>query len=360
MKALITARLSSKAEEVLAGWFDHTQYAGWRETHKRLSEQELRAALQDVDVFITEFDPVTEEVLAAAHKLRVLACCRNEPGASVDLEAATQLGIPVLFPPGRNAVSVAEFTFGLIISLARHITTTDYLLKKTDQLTGGGYVSRKSGGRQVVSEWSLDPEAPFVRYSGPELFGKTLGIVGLGTIGREVARRARGFQMKLLVFDPFVDDTVLAEFGAIRVDLSTLLQQADFVSLHCKVTPETRGMIGASELSLMKPTAYLINTARASVIDHAALYAALAERRIAGAALDVYEREPVPPDEPLLKLDNVLLTPHLAGASWDIPHHHAEILIRDLTLYLSGRRPEHLANPDVWETRRGGTSRRSQ
>jgi D-3-phosphoglycerate dehydrogenase len=111
-------------------------------------------------------------------------------------------------------------------------------------------------------------------------------------------------------------------------------------------------MIGATELSLMKPTAYLINTARAAIVDYHALYTALAERRIAGAALDVYEREPVPSDEPLLKLDNVLLTPHLAGAAWDIPYHHAQILIRDLTLYFAGRRPEHLANPEVWDQRR--------
>lgn len=352
MKALITARLSPSAEEVIANWFDDIQYAGWRETHKRMSDEELLVAIQDVDVFITEFAPVTARVLAAAPKLRVMACGRNEPAASVDLKAATQHGIPVLFPPGRNAISVAEFTFGLMISLARHIATTDYLLKKTDQLTGGGYVSRKSGGRQVTSEWSLDPEAPFLRFAGPELFSKTLGLIGFGTIGRAVARIAHGFQMRLLVHDPYVTASDVAESGAIGVDLKTLLQDADFVSLHCKVTPETRGMIGASELSLMKPTAYLINTARAAVVDYAALHRALAEGRIAGAALDVYQREPVPPDDPLLRLDNVLLTPHLAGAAWDIPNHHSEMLIRDLTLYFAGRRPEHLANPEVWETRR--------
>jgi D-3-phosphoglycerate dehydrogenase len=352
MKALITARLSPSAEEVLAGWFDDIQYAGWRETHKRMSEEELLAAIQDVDVFITEFAPVTARVLAAAPRLRVMACGRNEPAASVDLKAATQHGIPVLFPPGRNAISVAEFTFGLMISLARHIATTDYLLKKTDQLTVGGYVSRKSGGRQVISEWSLDPGAPFLRFAGPELFSKTLGLIGFGTIGRAVARIAHGFQMRLLVYDPYITASALTEFGAIGVDLKTLLQEADFVSLHCKVTPETQGLIGESELSLMKPTAYLINTARAAVVDYAALHTALTEGRIAGAALDVYEREPVPPDDPLLRLDNVLLTPHLAGAAWDIPNHHSEMLIRDLTLYFAGRRPEHLANPEVWETRR--------
>lgn len=357
MKAVITARLSSEAEEVLAGWFDHIQYAGWRETHERLSTQELRAALQDVEVFITEFDVVTGEVLAAAPSLRLLACCRSEPEANIDLTAATQCGVPVLFTPGRNAISVAEFTFGLILSLARHIATTDYLLKNTDLLTCGEYVSRKAAGREAVSEWSLDPEAPFVRYDGPELFGKILGVVGFGSIGQEVARRALSFRMNPLVYDPFVADAVVVQSGATRVDLSTLLQEADFVTLHCRVTRETRGMIGASELSLMKPAAYLINTARAAIVDYAALYTALSEHRIAGAAIDVYEREPVRPDDPLLKLNNVVLTPHLAGASWDVPQHHSKILMRDLSLYFEGRQPEHLANPEVWKRRHWKPSR---
>jgi D-3-phosphoglycerate dehydrogenase len=134
--------------------------------------------------------------------------------------------------------------------------------------------------------------------------------------------------------------------------LNTLLQEADFVTLHCKVTPETSGMIGASELSLMKPTAFLVNAARAAIVDYAALYTALSERRIAGAAIDVFEKEPVRPDDPLLKLDNVVLTPHLAGASWDVPWHHSQMLMQDMSLFVAGRRPEHLANPEVWERRR--------
>jgi D-3-phosphoglycerate dehydrogenase len=352
MKALITARLSPEAEERLAGWFDHIQYAGWRKTHERMSVQDLLAALQNKEVFITEFDVVTADILGTASRLRLLACCRNEPEASIDLEAATQCGIPVLFTPGRNAISVAEFTFGLIISLARQIAMTDYLLKKTDLLTCGEYVSSKAGGREVVSEWSLHPDAPFVCYGGPELYGKTLGIVGFGGIGQEVARRALGFQMRLLVCDPFVADASVARFSATRVDLSPLLQEADFVTLHCRVTPETRGMIGVHELLLMKPTAYLINTARAAIVDYGALYVALSEHRIAGAALDVYGREPVRPDDPLLELDNVVLTPHLAGAAWDVPRHHSKTLVQDLALFFEGRCPKHLVNPEVWERRR--------
>ena len=352
MKALITARLSLEAEETLAGWVDRIQYAGWRETRERLSAQELITALQDAEVFITEFDVVTKDVLVAARKLRLLACCRGEPEANVDLRAATQCGIPVLFAPGRTATSVAEFTFGLILSSVRHISTTDYLLKRTELLTRSEYVSRKAAGREAVSEWSLDTEAPYVRYSGPELMDRTLGIVGFGRIGQEVARKALGFRMNMLVCDPHVSDAVIDESGGTRSDLDTLLHEADFVTLHCKVTPETRGMIGASELSLMKPSAFLVNTARAAIVDYAALYTALSERRIAGAAIDVFEQEPVRPDDPLLKLDNVVLTPHLAGASWGVPQHHSRMLIQDLSLFVAGRRPEHLANPEVWERRR--------
>ena len=147
-------------------------------------------------------------------------------------------------------------------------------------------------------------------------------------------------------------DAVIDESGGTRSDLDTLLHEADFVTLHCKVTPETRGMIGASELSLMKPSAFLVNTARAAIVDYAALYTVLSERRIAGAAIDVFEQEPVRPDDPLLKLDNVVLTPHLAGASWDVPRHHSRTLMQDLSLFAEGRRPKHLANPEVWERRR--------
>jgi len=352
MKALVTARLSSKAEGVLADWFDEIRYTGWRETRDRLSEDELRAALHNVEVFITEFDVVTGDVLAATGKLCLLACCRNEPGANIDLEAATRYGIPVLFTPGRNAVSVAEFTFGLMLDLARHIAITDHLLKRTDLLTCGEYALRETTDRNVVSEWSLDRGAPFVRYGGPELFGKTLGIVGFGDIGREVARRAHGFQMNVLVHDPYVADAVIAQFGAKRARLEFLLREADFVTLHCKVTAETRHLIGAPELSLMKPTSYLINTARAAVMDYTALYTVLSEHRIAGAAIDVYEHEPVQPGDPFLDLDNVVLTPHLAGASWDIPEHHSRMLMRDLSLFFEGCQPEHLRNPEVWERRR--------
>lgn len=352
MKALVTARLSLEAEKAFATWFDCIQYAGWRETRERLSTQELVAALQDVDVLITEFDVVTKDVLVAARKLRLLACCRGEPEANVDLRAATQCGIPVLFAPGRTATSVAEFTFGLILSLVRHISKTDYLLKRTELLTCSEYVSRKAAGREAVSEWSLDTQAPYVRYSGPELEDRTLGIVGFGRIGQEVARRALGFQMNVLICDPYVTDAVIDESGGKRSDLDTLLQEADFVTLHCKVTPETRGMIGAPELSLMKPTAFLINTARAAIVDYAALYTTLCERRIVGAAIDVFEHEPIPPDDPLLELENVVLTPHLAGASWDIPRHHSKMLMQDLSLFLQGRQPQHLANPEVWERRR--------
>ena len=352
MKALVTARLGSVAEDFLAGRFDGIQYAGWRKTHKRLSNQELVDALQDVEAFITEFDFTSGDVLATASKLCILACCRGGPEANVDLDAATQLGIPVIYTPGRNAIAVAEFTFGLMISLARHIATTDHLLKRTDLLTSGEYVSRKPAGRTAVSEWSLDAEAPFLRYSGPELFGKTLGIVGFGNIGREVARRAHGFHMDVMVYDPFVPDADVTRFDVRPVDLGTLLRESDFVTLHCKVTPETRGMIGAPQLALMKPTAYLINTARAAIVDYAAAYTALRERRIAGAGLDVYEREPVQSNDPFLKLDNVVLTPHLAGASWDVPRHHSKTLMRDLACFFEGRRPVHLANPEVWGRRR--------
>jgi phosphoglycerate dehydrogenase-like enzyme len=194
--------------------------------------------------------------------------------------------------------------------------------------------------------WDFDGELPYLHFRGPELEGRTIGLVGYGAVGREVARRAAGgFGMRVLVFDPYV-----AEPGppAEAASLERLLEVSDVVSLHCPLTPDTTGLIGERRLALMGPHAVLVNTAKAPVVEEAALVTALAERRIAGAALDVFWTEPLPRDHPLLGLDNVTLTPHLAGAADDVVTHHSEMIVADVERVLAGQRPLHLANPDAW------------
>ncbi|WP_455381933.1 NAD(P)-dependent oxidoreductase [Salinispira pacifica] len=171
-------------------------------------------------------------------------------------------------------------------------------------------------------------------------------------IGREIALRARAFGMQILAYDPYVRPELLAELDARSGSLEEVASQSDFLAMAAKVTPETIGLFSERHFTLMKPSAYFINTARAALVDYGALYRALSRNRIAGAAIDVYTSEPIPPDEPLRKLSNVLLSPHLAGASRDIPRNHSRIIVEQLSHLLDGVKPQFMKNPDVWEKRR--------
>lgn len=352
MTALVTARLDDLALARLEALAAPVRRAGYGVTGRILSEPELAAALADAEILVVEFEQVTDAVLDAAPRLRLLGCCRNEPHASVDVEAASARGIPVVYTPGRNAVSVAEFTLGLMLALARHIAEAHHLLRHTGELTLVSYADKAGARRGATSEWSLDPAAPFARLQGPELHGRTVGLVGFGAVGREIGRRCRALGMELVVHDPHVPAGLIEREGGSAMGLRDTAAAADFFVLAARVTPETRGLVSAGVLASLRAHAYLVNTARAALVDYEALAAALRAGRIAGAALDVYPLEPLPPDSPLLELDNVVLTPHLAGASLDVARRHSQMIVDDLLRALEGRRPAHLADPLVWERRR--------
>jgi len=182
-----------------------------------------------------------------------------------------------------------------------------------------------------------------------ELAGKTVGIVGLGAIGFEVAKRLRAFDMKILVYDPYANAERIADVGAKTVTLLELMKQSDFVTIHCPLTPETANLIGATEIELMKPTAYLINTAGWEIVEEKALLNALEQKCIAGAAFDTYQTHPVSPQSPFLKLGNVVLTPHIGGATEGTIKRYSNMLVDDIERFLSGKRPKNLVNPDVWK-----------
>lgn len=352
VRMLITARFNQAELNRLQPMLQEVRFAGYGVNRNKLNEDELRRELVDIDVFIVEYETLTREILEAAPSLRLMGCCRNEPEASVDVAAATDLGLPVLYPPGRNAVSVAEYTVGLMISVARHIPDVHHLLRFTSELTSVQYEDKAPDRLEITSEWSMDPRAPFSRFPGPELAEKVLGLVGCGAIGREISRRAKAFDMHVITYDPYVPDVVLGEMGVQRVSLEELAQVSDFVAMAAKVTPETTGIFSAALIRAMKPTAYFVNTARAALVDYDALYEALSAARIAGAALDVYPREPIPEDSPFRTLDNVVLSPHLAGASIDIPRHHSRMMVDDLLLAFNGKKPSRLLNPESWEQSR--------
>jgi len=318
MKAFVTAEWTAEGCIALERLGYRVETAGWGATGQALEPEGLVRAARDAALIVVEVEAVDAQALDRLPALQVLGTARGTP-SNVDLAASTARGILVLHTPGRNADSVADFTLGLILSLCRGIAAGERHLRERG--------------------WLVHGELPYLHFRGPELAGRVLGLVGYGAVGRRVAQRARdGFGMWVRFHDPYVDGSV---------PLDELLTTADVVSLHCTRSPETRGLIDAGALGRMKPTAYLVNTAGGACVDETALVDALASGRIAGAALDVYAREPLPADSPLLGCDRLLLTPHLAGAADDVAHHHTALLCADLARLQSGERPLYCANPEV-------------
>jgi D-3-phosphoglycerate dehydrogenase len=323
--------------------------SGYGVLGRKLSEEELIAALIGVEIAIVEFEPLNAKVMDAARDLKLIVACRNEPAANVDLEYATQKGIPVIFTPGRNANAVAEYTIGLMLSVARNISTAHHFLRYTDELTSVSYSDKSGDRKSITSEWSLEPGAPFQRFQGVELLGKNFGLVGFGAIGQSIARLASAFGMKVLAYDPFQNLEVFNSFSTKQSSLKEIAINSDFIAMAAKVTPETTGIFSAELFEMMKPSAYFINTARAALVDYDALLHALQEKRIQGAALDVYPREPLENNSLFRDLDNLVLSPHLAGATLEVVHHHGEMVLADLAEIGEGKIPRRAANPESFE-----------
>jgi len=232
----------------------------------------------------------------------------------VDVDAAREHHVWVTNMPGVNAAAVAELTFGQMIALARYSVAADSAVK--------------------ANRWAEGP-----RFQGAELAGKTIGIVGMGNIGTRVALRARAFEMQLLVCDPYIPASHVTALGGRWVELGTVFRESDFVTLHCPLNNETRHMIGAKQLALMKKSAFIVNLARGGVVDEDALAASLSEKRIAGAAIDVMESEPPRKDHPMLALDNVLLSPHIGGSTREAQTRGEWGAAEEVVRVLQGERP---------------------
>jgi phosphoglycerate dehydrogenase-like enzyme len=323
-RALITAEFDGAHLAQLSDMGYTVEHGGWGQTREPLSLGQLLTIVPPVSLLIVEVEQVSAEIIAAAPKLDIVATCRAGP-VNVDVAAATKQGVCVLTPPGRNADSVADFALGLVLALCRNISRAERHL-------------RQNG-------WMVRSEIPYFHFRGPELAGRTLGLVGFGAVGRAFARRVQGFDMRVLVADPYLAPGDIGNLGELA-PLESVLAQADLLSLHVPLNEQTTGMIGVKELALMRPTAYLINTARAAVVDEEALFTALSQGRLAGAALDVFWNEPQIAAR-WFSLDNVLLTPHLAGAADDVKAHHAAMIIQDLQTLATGAVPERLVNPEV-------------
>jgi D-3-phosphoglycerate dehydrogenase len=242
----------------------------------------------------------------------------------VDVEACTAAGVLVVNQSGGNAHSVAEHALGMLLTLSKRILEADRALRRDANVNRNALI-------------------------GTEAQGKTIGIVGLGNVGRRIAALCNGLLgMKVLAYDPYLTATEMAARGGEKLELDELLRRSDYVSVSCPLAKDSRGMIGAREFALMQPHAYFITTARGFIHDEAALLEALRNKLIAGAGLDVWSKEPPPPDHPLLQLDNVLASPHTAGVTREARTNMGRIAAEQMLDALDGKRPPRLINPEVW------------
>lgn len=294
----------------------------WSSDDRPLPQDELIAGARDAEGLLTLLtETVDAAVLDACPRLRVVANCAVGYN-NIDVAACTERGVLVTNTPGVLTETTADFAWALLLATARRVVEADAYLR------AGKFKS-----------WGL------MLLTGSDVYGKTLGIVGFGRIGQAVARRAAGFGMEIL-YSGRSDSPEAAQLGAVRVELAELLRRSDYVTLHVPYSAETHHLIGRAEFAQMKPGAYIINTARGAVIDEAALVDALASGHLAGAGLDVYEREPAVTPA-LLTMPNVVLAPHIASASVATRTRMAVMAATNLVAALSGQRPPNLINPEA-------------
>ena len=289
----------------------------------RASLEEKIALCRDAEAILAIPADVSIELLKQCPRVKLIQCL-SAGYELLDLEAIGEMGIPVANNGGANAIAVAEQTIALMIGICKKMMLQWYNASKRRQWRGG------------LS--AMDPV---------EITGKTVGIVGLGRIGKQVAKRLRGFDTRTIYYDIIdMPQEVREELAAEPVPFDDLLRESDLVSVHVPLTRRTRGMISDRELDLMKPTAFLISDARGPVVDERALYQALKNGRIAGAALDVLEEEPTPADNPLFDLDNVVITPHMAGFSYETSVRTAQFAYDNVRRTLAGSPPESIVTPE--------------
>lgn len=287
--------------------------------------------IKGINGAIVRTAPFTREIIKSAGKLEVIG--RHGVGVdNIDIEAASRRGIPVVYTPNANMVSVAEHTIGFILALTKRLFISDKATRE------GNFAIREE-------------------FAAVDLDGKTLGIIGLGRVGSTLAKKCKAaFDMEVIVYDPYLSSQKVKEMGVtLWYDLPELLKESDIVSIHIPLTKETEGLIGERELKLMKPTAFLINVARGGIINEEALAKALKEKWIAGAATDVFSQEPPEPDNPLYKAENIILSPHMAALTKECVVRMATQVTKGVLDVLRGDKPEDIANLDLlkeWKAKR--------
>jgi len=284
--------------------------------------KELLEVIPKAEILLVHYCPISRNTLQHAKKLKILGTCRAGY-ENIDVEAATERGILVFNVMGRTTTAVSEYTIGLLLAESRNIARGHEAIKK--------------------GIWRKE----FTNNKTPELENKTIGIIGFGEIGKAIAEKVEGFKLKKLGYDPFIIQDVMKSYNTEKVELYDLLKRSDFITIHVRLNEHTRKMIGRKEFELMKRSAYFINTARAGLVDNEELYKVLKEKRIAGAALDVFDKEPLSKDNKFLEIDNLTLTPHLASSTIDCVKKSPMMLLKDIRTFIKGEIPKTIVNKKV-------------
>lgn len=310
-KILVSDQISEKGLELLRQEMEVDYFPG-------LSKEEILKRISEYDaLMVRSGTKVTKDIIEAGTKLQIIG--RAGVGVdNIDVEAATQRGIVVVNSPGGNTRAAAEHTIALMLALARNIPQAHLMLKQ--------------------GEWKRS------KFMGVEVYGKTLGIIGLGRIGREVAKRAQGLGMEVIAYDPYISEEITQKLNVQLMDLSTLLSKADIVTIHTPLTKETKHLLGEKEFRMMKKGAKIINTARGGIVDEYALAKAIEEGILSGAAIDVFEQEPPPPNHPLLKLEQVIVTPHLGASTVEAQEYVAIDVAEQIVNFFKGIPPTSPVN----------------
>ncbi len=339
MKVLITApfheEFIQKMEEELNL---EVSYESWMKVSRLYVGQQMvdKVLAENYDILIIEADVINELVFdGTKDKIKLVGVCRAWP-TNVDIEAATRHKVPIINSPGRGGASVADLTIGLMISLLRPIVQANNTIKNKKWTE--------------MFSWATEKR-------GRTLEGKKVGIVSLGAVGYEVARRLEGFDCEILVYDPYVAEEKLSNVKAKRVELEFLMEESDIITVHAPVLDETKGMITEELISKMKSTAYFINTSRSAIINEKAVVNALKENKIAGAAFDVYYKEPLGRASYFKEFfndgphqdKNIIMTAHIGGMTWESIWTQSDLIYQGIKDFLEGKKPKSLYNKEVWE-----------
>lgn len=343
-KLVLCTQLPEKRMEEIRKYCDITIAGELKHGKGNVTEEMIREECKGYEIVVLGDENAGADTLNnwIESGMKFIGVAKGTP-VTVDNEVLKKAQIPLSYTPGRNRVAVAEFNIGLMLAAARKLSLSATGLQKGEHLGEAVEDIYDVPDVKNVIWGPLDENHPYTDYGiGFELYGKKLGIAGYGAIGREVAVRAKAFGMDILAYDPYMPAERIEADGAKPVDLDTMLAESDIVSIHLPVIESTKGMVNKDWFSKMKPTAILINTARAAVIDQKDFVEALENKTIGGAAIDVYWKEPVPANHPLLSMRNVVCTPHMAGLTTDVDNWSGEMMSQEVLAFLKGEERKYI------------------